>query len=98
MEGLKEDACARGVLFPGDPSKAPALPEPQSSLLKAKPQKPSEPPFVETTEFHVDWYVEQGNAGKTFGEILGMMFPQTLADGKQTWEVLRGRSGEQAQS
>ena len=89
MEGLKDDARARGVEFPEDPSKAPALPEPQSSLLKAKPQKPSEPPLVETTEFSTDWYVEQCNAGKTSSEILGMMFPQTLVDGKQTWEVLK---------
>ena len=89
MEGLKDDARARGVVFPKDPSKAPTLPEPQSSLLKGKPQKPSEPPIVETTEFNADCYFEQGNSGKTFGERLGMMFPQTLVDGKQTWEVLK---------
>ena len=58
-------------------------------MLKAKPQKPSEPPIVETTEFDADWYFEQGNSGKSSGEILGMMFPQTLVDGKQTWEVLK---------
>ena len=89
MESLKNDARARGVVFPEDPSKAPTLREPQSSLLKAKPQKPSEPPIVETTEFDADWYFEQGISGKTSGEILGMIFPQTLVDGKQTWEVLK---------
>ena len=88
MEGLKDDARARGVEFPEDPSQAPALPEPQS-LLKAKAQKPSEPPLVETTEFSADWYVEQGNSGKTSGEILGMMFPQTLVDGQQNCEALQ---------
>ena len=51
-------------------------------------KKTSEPPIVETTEFDADWYFEQGNSGKTSGEILGMMFPQTLVDGKQSWEVL----------
>ena len=89
MEGLKDDARARGVEFPEDPSRAPALPEPQSLLLQAKLQKPSEPPLVETTEFSADWYVEQGNSGKTSGEILGMMFPQTLVDGQQNWGALQ---------
>ena len=42
MKGLKDDARARGVMFPEDPSKAPALPEPQSSLLEAKTQKTSD--------------------------------------------------------
>ena len=42
MEGLKDDARASGVEFPEDPSKAPALPEPQSSLLEAKTQKTSD--------------------------------------------------------
>ena len=74
MEGLKDDARARGVAFPEDAAKSP---------------KASEPPLVETTEFGTDWYVEQCNAGKTSSEILGMMFPQTLVDGKQTWEVLK---------
>lgn len=64
-------------------------PESESAELTAKPPKASEPPLVETTEFDVNWYVEQGNAGKTFGEILGMMFPQTLVDGEQPWEVLK---------
>lgn len=64
-------------------------PQPQTSELAAEPPKASEPPLVETTEFDTDWYVEQGNAGKTSGEIFGMMFPQTLFDGKQTWEVLQ---------
>ena len=87
MEGLKDDARASGEVCPEDPSKAPTLPEPQSLLLKAKPQKPSEQPIVETTEFGADWYFERGNSGKTSGEILGMMFPQTLVDGKQNWEA-----------
>ena len=89
MEGLRDDARAKAVEFPEDPSKAPALPELQSSLLKAKPQKPSEPLFVETTEFSADWYVAQGNSGKTSGEILGLMFPQTLVDRQQDWEALQ---------
>ena len=84
MEGLKDDARTRGVVLPEDPSKAPTLPEPQSLLLKAKPQKPSEPPIVETTEFGADWSFERDNSGKTSGEIFGMMFPQTLVDGNQT--------------
>ena len=88
MEGLKDDARARGVRFPDDAAKAPAL-TPKTSMLAAKPPKASEPPLVETTEFSTDWYVEQGNAGKTCGEIFGMMFPQTLVDGKQCWEILK---------
>ena len=89
MEGLMDDARARGVVFPEDSSKAPTFPEPQSLLLKAKPQKPSEPPIVETTEFGANWYFERGNSGKTSGEILGMMFPQMLVDGKPPWEALK---------
>ena len=88
FEGLKDDARARGVAFPEDAAKAPAL-TPQTSMLAAKSPKTAKPPLVETTEFGTDWYVEQCNAGKTFGEILGMMFPQTLVDGKQTWEVVK---------
>ena len=88
MEGLRDDARARGVAFPEDAAKAPAL-TPQTSMLAAKSPKASEPPLVETTEFGTDWYLEQCNAGKTSGEILGMMFPQTLVDEKQTWEVLK---------
>ena len=64
-------------------------PQPQTSELAAEPPKASEPPLGDTTEVDTDWYVEQGNAGKTSGEIFGMMFPQTLFDGKQTWEVLQ---------
>ena len=64
-------------------------PTSEPSELAAKPSKASKPPLVETTEFDVDWYVEQGNAGKSSGEILGMIFPQTLVDEKQTWEVLK---------
>ena len=88
MEGLRDDARARGVAFPEDAAKAPAL-TPQTSMLAAKSPKASEPPLVETTEFDTDWYFEQCKAGKTSGEILGMMFPQTLVDGKQSWEVLK---------
>ena len=88
MEGLKDDARARGVAFPKDAATAPAL-TPQTSMLAAKSPKTDEPPLVETTEFGTDWYVEQCNAGKTSSEILGMMFPQTLVDGKQAWEVLK---------
>ena len=88
MEGLKDDARSRGVVFPEDAAKAQVL-KPQTSMLAAKPRKSSEPPLIETTEFDVDWYVEQGNAGKSSGEIFGMMFPQTLVDGKQCWEILQ---------
>ncbi|QNJ29409.1 hypothetical protein [Synechococcus sp. A15-24] len=70
-------------------AEASETPTPDSSELEARTPKASEPPLVETTEFGVDWYIEQGNAGKTFGEILGIMFPQTLVGGKQTWEVLK---------
>ena len=52
MEGLKDDARARGVAFPEDAAKAPAL-TPQTSMLAAKSPKASEPPLVETTEFSV---------------------------------------------
>ena len=95
MEGLKVDPRVRGVVFPEDPSKAPTLPEPKSLLLKVKPQKPSEPQIVERTEFGGDWYFERGNSGKTSGEILGMMFPQTLVDQKQTWETLKQTPGKE---
>ena len=61
----------------------------KASELAAKPPIPSEPPLVETTEFTSDWYYEQVVAGKTTGEVWGTMFPQTLVDGKQTWEVLQ---------
>ena len=67
MEGLKDDARARGVAFPEDAAKAPAL-TPQTSMLAAKSPKASEPPLVETTEFGTDCYFEQCNAGKTSGE------------------------------
>ncbi len=60
----------------------------ESSDLSVKPPKPSEPPLVETLEFSEDWYIDQANSGKTCGEIFGMMFPQTLVDGKQCWEIL----------
>ena len=64
-------------------------PIPEASELSVKPPKPSEPPLVETVEFDTDWYFGPECAGKTLGEILGMMFPQTLVDGKQTWEALK---------
>ena len=64
-------------------------PMPEASGLSVKLPKPSEQPLVETVEFDLDWYFGPECAGKTSGEILGMMFPQTLVDGKQAWEVLR---------
>ena len=33
------------------------------------------------------WF-EQSKQGKTYGEIFGTMFPQTLVDGKQCWQIL----------
>jgi|GEM_PF-3441146 len=64
----------------------------KASELAAKPPIPSEPPLVETIEFTSDWYFDQLRAGKTFGEIWGMMFPQTLVGGKQPWEVLQAKA------
>ena len=88
LQGLKDDAHARGVAFPEDAAKAPAL-TPQTSMLAAMSPKASEPPLVESTEFGTDWYSEQCNAGKTSCQILGMMFPQTLVDGPQNCEALQ---------
>ena len=68
--------------------KTPAFSEPRSSELRAKPPKASEPPLVETTEFDADWYIDERIAGKSIGEVFGKMFPQTLVDGKQCWEIL----------
>ena len=64
-------------------------PMPEALGLSVKPPKPSEPPLVETIEFDLDWYFGPECADKPSGEILGMMFPQTLVDRKQTWEVLQ---------
>ena len=69
--------------------RTPVFRDPQSSGLAAKPPKPSEPLLVETIEFDLDWYFGPECAGKTSGEIFGIMFAQTLVDGKQTWEVLK---------
>ena len=62
--------------------------EPEASGLSTKTQKPPEPPLVETTELDMGFWFEQSKQGKTYGEIFGTMFPQTLVDGKQCWQIL----------
>ena len=56
--------------------------------LKAPPASPK-PPLVDTVDCDLDWIYGSQCAGKTPGEILGMMFPQARLVEKQDWTSLK---------
>ena len=62
-----------------------------SSSLVALEEPPalSKPPLVDTVDGDLDWIYGSQCAGKTPGEILGMMFPQARLVEKQDWTSLK---------
>ena len=64
--------------------------EPSSALVGLKdPPAPPKPPLVEAVDRGFDWPFGAECAGKTPGEVLAMMFPQTCGVEKQDWRVVR---------
>ena len=63
---------------------------PSSSLPPdAEPPALSRPTLVETFDSDLDWSLGVDLAGKSPGEILAMMFPQTRGVEKQDWKAVK---------
>ena len=61
-----------------------------SALVGSKdPPAPPKPPLEDAVDRNLDWSSGAEGAGKTPGEVLVMMFPQTHGVEKQDWRVVR---------
>ena len=80
----------RGLPSAGFRADASGSTPPSSLLPDADPPALSRPTLVETVDSDLDWSFGADCAGKTPGEILAMMFPQTRGVDKQDWKSLKG--------
>jgi len=61
------------------------MPESSGLANASERNRDAEIPLIEINNLSIDEYIEFAN-GKTYGEILGLLVPETLVDGKGTWE------------
>jgi len=56
-----------------------------SAIKYAEGNQTKDIPLVSNNDLNVDEYLDL-RINKTYGEVLGLLVPDTLVDGKQTWE------------
>ena len=91
---LKNSRPIRASGFRGSRSAEPRAEASESSPSSAlvgliDPPAPPKPPLVEAVDRGFDWPFGVECAGKTPGEVLAMMFPQTCGVEKQDWKAVK---------